>query len=85
VPGLTSVAVTVVTAVMFSASEMPAVVPPPFDVITGAAFSIGTPMSASIATSSALGCRLLPRKPCTPFMMSVVTSSEPGLPALLPT
>ena len=35
-----SVAVTVVTAVVFSATEIDAVVPPPFDVITGGSSTV---------------------------------------------
>ena len=58
-PASGSVAVTVVTAVVFSATEAAAVAPPPFDVMTGA--------SLTLVTVTAIACVSirLPSETCT--------------------
>jgi hypothetical protein len=43
---LASVAVTVVTAVVFSAIEIAAVAPPPFEVMTGGTFTTAVTVTA---------------------------------------
>ena len=54
-PGSGSVAVTVVTAVAFSASVIAAVAPPPFEVMTGASLTLVTVTARAWVSVGAVG------------------------------